>query len=658
MAKKQKIKPETMTEKMLKKALSDPVEQRYTHYDVTRMSHDSKAKELLSRAKTAEQRRKAKEEYLASRVAERQGSLAAIKGNREFGGAIEIAKPIAGRKATPTLTDSQYQRLRALAKERIERRRESLKLWQPMATQNAFHNCTAKERIVYGSNRSGKTTCAAVEFARMVTGNHVHLSGKRLPKENGIAGIVGYDESHCGRVMYRKLFKPGAFRIIKDQISGEWRPYEPDGLDKGRPKQDGRPAPPLIPKRMVAEISWAKKKDGIPRKIILTNGWELRFYSSKADPPQGDALHIYWFDEEIENESWYTEASRGLLDESGFFMWSATPHVGGDDLIDLHNRAEKGINDPNCLTREFFLLMFDNQHVSKADKDELVEKFKDKPEAYRTRILGEFAAKAFKVYPEFSMDRHGFDIERLPGGRVPADWCRYVAIDPGFQVQCALFVAVPPPGVFRQKWYLYDELYVERGSAAEFAKQMEVKTRGQSFEAFIIDMRAGRVTTYGGEKPVEQIYRDSFRKVTVKDNKEPVNIWERVNLSTFIPGADNPKAGVQAVKEALVIDSASESSQIVFARGRLPNLEREMEKYHHKRVKGKITDQLTEKDNHCCDCVRYIVSFRPEHKRPAAVKKPMSAAAKRLRDKAARLDNGSSNTVNLGPRSSRLLSAG
>lgn len=671
--------------KPAKIASSVPASQVITVRELKQMAHDERTAAALKAATTSHERRKAKEAYFARKAAEKKRMAEALaKDQAEID--VSEHKGSAAPKDTRRyrLTDSQMQRLKLLIAERIERRREALKLWKPMPVQEAFQDCTAKERVVYGSNRSGKTTVSAVEVARIVTGQHPKLSGTKLPVRDGIACLVGYDYSHIGRVLFRKLFRKGAFKIIKDLETGKWRPYEPDGIDSDRPRKDAQPAPPLIPKRFIAPggISWYRKKENIPKSIKLATGWELRFYSSEGEPPQGDAVHLFWLDEEMINEAWYTEAARGLADESGFFIWSATPHVGGDALIDLHARSEKCKHDPNGVTREFLLLIFNNQHLAKKDKDELIEKFKDNPEAYRTRILGEFAAKAFKVYSEFSLEVHGFDFGDLPGGRIPDDWCRYVAIDPGHQVTAVLFLAVPPLGKYTYRWYIYDEMYLEKSSATKFAEAFEVKTRGQSFEAWIIDMRAGRTTPTGGEKPVYMTYADALRAVRVRrqipqstrlpehvqhrlarearesDKFEITNCWERVKHQVFIPGADNPKAGITAVKEALTVQAHTGLSMLAFARGKLPNLEYEFDHYHHKRVKGKLTDEVAKKDDHLMDSLRYLVCARPEWQRPKKIVRPVTAALKRLRDKQARLDSQRSNSVNLGPRSSRLLTTG
>jgi hypothetical protein len=63
------------------------------------------------------------------------------------------------------------------------------------------------ERLFLGGNRSGKTLTAAVEVARIMTGQDPF--GKQ-PKKDGIAILVGKDLNHCGKVMAKKLFRPDA----------------------------------------------------------------------------------------------------------------------------------------------------------------------------------------------------------------------------------------------------------------------------------------------------------------------------------------------------------------------------------------------------------------------------------------------------------------
>ena len=101
-----------------------------------------------------------------------------------------------------------------------------------MPEQERFFACHSGERIALGGNRGGKTTVTVVEIARAVTGQDPH---DKYPKENGKCILVGKDLQHCSKVFYEKLFKPGAFKVIRDEETGEWRSFRPnDPADQAR----------------------------------------------------------------------------------------------------------------------------------------------------------------------------------------------------------------------------------------------------------------------------------------------------------------------------------------------------------------------------------------------------------------------------------------
>jgi phage terminase large subunit-like protein len=551
--------------------------------------------------------------------------------------------------AEPQLSRSDLQRLRELLTERRKRRYEALKVWQPMPGQKAFYDCPALEASVYGSNRSGKTTCVAVKLSDIVLNQHP-LTGSVYPRK-GVLAIVGFDEAHLGRVCYKKMFVEGAFKLINDPATGVPRPYVPD--KDAALKSQVYPAPPLIPPRYIKKdgIAWNKKNKGIPSIIRLTTGWELWFFSSKAPPPQGFACDGMWFDEEIENDKWYSEAAARLVDNDGFFIWSATPLQGGDDLIDIHNRAEEQVEDPHALTREFFLSIDNNEFLSEKSKENFKAKYRDKPEEYRVRILGEFAAKAFKVYPEFNMAVHGFDpFQVWPGtGQPPTDWCRYIAVDPGRTVAAAAFLAVPPPEFHDQRWFVYDEIYIEKANATRMCEELERKTRHQSIEVILMDMHYGQ-QAHGGEN--DETIADIYRRILSAVGPDKINVWDRCRIKGFVPGVDKVDAGIMAVKEGLVIDGSRGYSRTTYAIGRLPNMETEFDKYQNKKVNGVLTDKPQQKWNHLMDGLRYLHCFKPTWQEPRSVPRVKTGALRRLEEKRARLADSAPPVVRFGPQSS------
>ena len=476
-------------------------------------------------------------------------------------------------------------------------RMESLRLYEPMAHIQPFHECMAPERILRGSNQAGKTLGAAVEFARGVTGQDPE--GK-YPLKDGVAIVVGKDGKHNAETIFRKICRPGAFQIIKDLDTGSWRSWRPWLPEDFARRKEIRPAPPLIPARLIKEISWESLKEKQPAKMMLVNGWEVRFYSSLGSPPQGMLADIAWFDEEIVNPEWYPEVSARLIAKGGRFVWSATAQLGGAQLYDLCLVADELRGTPSPRVVEFFAHIEKNRYFTDEQRELFFSKLTE--EQRRIRVEGEFAFTALRVYPEFDLRRHGVDPFPIPG-----DWTRYMVVDPGRQVCAVLFIAVPPPKDNDHHVYLYDELYIRSCNAAMFADKVREKTQGFDFQAFIIDYRGSRVRLLDSGSTVEQQYSKALKERGV----ESISTG-----SSFTWASDEVEAGIEKFRSWLNPTSDKDARLRVF-RGRLPNLEYEAQRYHYQRSpKTGLTDKPNQQHNHLMDCCRYIAMYDPRWVKP------------------------------------------
>ncbi len=172
-----------------------------------------------------------------------------------------------------------------------------------------MHKCKASEVLVIGGNRSGKSLSTFMEDARAVTNQDPY---SKYPEKDGNLVIIGRDWKHIGMVVYPMLFKAGAFKIIRDEKTKEWRGYDPVA-DKAR-KEEAKPAPPMIPPRFIKKTSWLLKSANYIQSCELHNGWQIFFFSSEGDPPQGfqaDRVHL---DEDVANEQWLPEMQARLAD--------------------------------------------------------------------------------------------------------------------------------------------------------------------------------------------------------------------------------------------------------------------------------------------------------------------------------------------------------
>lgn len=483
---------------------------------------------------------------------------------------------------------------------------EALRLYRPSKAQQEFHECLSSETLVIGGNRSGKSLCTFVEDAWAATGTHP-VEGK-YPKEGGNLVIIGANWKHVGLVIVPYLFKAGAFKIIRDQETNEWRAYNP-ATDSDREKE-AKPAPPLIPPRLIKSYSWLLKSAGYLNSCELHNGWTIHCFSSEGDPPQGFQADRVHCDEDLSNEAWVPEMQARLADRKGRFCWSAMPHSKNDALLNLFERAEKAEGtDRESDIKKFTLRFLDNAHIDPEEKRKMVERWAAQGEdVLRQRSEGEFITDSLLVYPSFTPMVHGLDRKTLPDGQIPADWCRYMVVDPGHAVTAVLFGAVPPDEKFL---LLYDEMYLRQANAVIFGEEVLKKIRGQSFYAFIIDAHGGRITDIGSGRTPQEQYTEQLSML---------NIASEATGHSFIPGSDNIQAGLHSTRVMMHIRSDG-STHLRYLLDAMPNFTREIKRYKKKvqYVSGQtvVTDEPNKRGEfHLMDCLRYLCAYNPRYHAP------------------------------------------
>ncbi len=534
-------------------------------------------------------------------------------------------------------TTAAMERIGKAAAERHRRRSEALRIYRPLKTQIPFHTSMASERIVRGGNRSGKSMSAFAETASAATGMPIYTDNGPLPfkypTDRGLLiWVVGYDQRHIGGTIHRMLFRPGAFRIIKDEVTKEWRPFCPwDEYDAAH-EEKSKEAPPLIPPRMIEPKGWAWENKGerVFTVCRLVNGTEIHAFSSHGEPKQGDPVDLIHIDEDIEYPRHIPEYQARLSDRKGRMIWSVWPHSKNDALIEMSERAadQKKRKDPDVF--EVTLRYSDNPFIDKDEKRKRIEAWsKRSPEEVRSRDLGEFITDTVLVYPSFSEELHGTPKEtveledkvdeaiRKNNGVPPDDWCRYLALDPGHVVCAVLFVAVPPPSL-GDHVVLYDELYLRRCDAAETARKVAERVGGKTFQTFIIDNRAGRQTPMGFNRTVKQQYADAFGRY---------NVRSEMTGSNFVPGSDNIQAGIGLVREWMAVRSDGTIKMKVVV-NRMPNLKREFFRYHKRVVGSEAKEEPVDRNNHLMDCLRYLAAHNIEYARPVPGKAHPSPAWK------------------------------
>jgi hypothetical protein len=534
----------------------------------------------------------------------------------------------------PRAMGSTINRVLQLVKELAIRRAEALALYEPLPSQMAFHQCRANERLMRGSVRGGKTLPCAVEVARALTAQDPY--GK-YPLADGVVYMVAPNEKHLADVIYPKLFKAGAFWMIKDLESGSWRSYRPWSESDRSRKRERKKVPPLIPHRFVKAVSWANKKRGVPDSVAFKTGWQINFFVEKGTPQRGADIDIAWVDEEC--NGWYTELSSRLLDREGKFIWSAAPQAGTQELYQCHNRAQEQLQRPEDKRTivEFHIVLKENPHIDPQQKKELAEKLTE--DEARILIDGEYAILSWLVFPMFRKETHG-----IRSFEIPHTWTHSAMIDPGHQVCAVLFVATPPPQ--DTEWgghrIAYDELYLKQCDADRFGTEMAPKIQGKNFEYFIIDHRMGRQVETGGGLSIEMQYMQALQKRDLRCNSTG---------HQFIWGSGDVRGRLSSVRSWLGSHKDGKPIFLYFA-DVLKWLPWEFLGYHNKKTNKELTDIPVAKNDHLMACAQYGAAHGLEYvPPPEGIVAPSGALAlfNKWQEEALRKSGG--DYIRLGPGS-------
>ena len=535
------------------------------------------------------------------------------------------------------LTQHALGQMKDVQAELADRRLEALRLYVPMPKQQEFHSCMTSERLVIGGNRSGKSACSFVEDARAATGQDPF--GK-YPKENGNLVIVGKNWQHIGMVVYPMLFKAGAFRIIRDETTKAWRAFNP-ATDDAR-KKESKPAPPLIPPRMIKDMAWTQKNAGYLNKAELNNGWTIYCFSSEGEPPQGFQADLVHVDEDINNERWVGEMQARLSDRKGRFVWSAMPWSKNDALLGLCERADRAEETGSTIIKKFVLRFLDNDHIDQEEKKKNIERWSALGmDELRMRAEGEFTTESTLMYPTFNPSVHMMDRSALEGGKIPATWAKYVAIDPGHSVMATLFAAVPPDEKFV---LIYDELYIRNCNALIWGDEFFKKAQDQHYHCAIMDMHGGSLRDLGSGRLPHELYSEQLKKRGLKFH---------IGGTNFIPGSDDIAARTALVRQMLHIRGDG-TTKLRFLEGACPNLIREIRRYRKKTttVNGQVfvTDEpQTRGEVHACQTLEYLCAYEPKYHAPPKSYGPEPWWVRWKADRRKRLRESSDDYVNLGP---------
>jgi len=299
--------------------------------------------------------------------------------------------------------------------------------YKPLPAPSRFHRSQAKNRWIFGGNRSGKSeACIGYDLCSFALGIHPF----RITPENATIWAGANSWPLVGKLLWSEKIKD---YLPMSQIS--------------------------------FPISWHNRQDEIPREIRLVNGNRIEFkaYEQGRKAFEGRAIDAYYGDEQCKSDSEgiWTEIQARLMDKNGFSAQSMTPII---PQIWLEERVE----DLPASDEIFYADLNDNRkscggYIDDTEIDLMISQWPI--EIQETRIKGHFASFLGAVYKTFNRRIHV--IEPF---KIPPDWPRYRVIDWGFNNPfCCLWMARDKDS----RWYVYAEHYAPQQTLAYHAKQIK-----------------------------------------------------------------------------------------------------------------------------------------------------------------------------------------
>lgn len=299
-------------------------------------------------------------------------------------------------------------------------------LYHPRPAAKLFHQSQAKNRWLFGGNRSGKSEAnIGFDLCSFALGLHPH---RRTPK-NATIWAAANTWDLVGKLLWMEKIQA------------------------------------YMPMSQITSIVWHNKGADIPKELRLRNGNRIEFkaYEQGRKVFEGRAIDAFYGDEQCKSdaEGVWQEIQARLLDKGGFSAQSMTPILYQPWLED----RIKDLPDTDAV---FYADLNDNRrsrggYVADAEIEAMIAEWPE--EVQETRIKGHFAAFLGAVYKLFNRDTHV-----VRPFEIPADWPRWRSIDWGFNNPfCCLWLAQDPD----RRWYVYHEHYQARETLAYHAERIK-----------------------------------------------------------------------------------------------------------------------------------------------------------------------------------------
>lgn len=346
----------------------------------------------------------------------------------------------------------------------------------PSNDQHSFFMSAARERWIFGGNRSGKTEAAVADCLWFATGKHPVWSQVWKPPVKIRYCAPSYEDSIKG-VVLRKFME----MTPRIELRGKtW------------------------------DTAWSEKE----KTLTFVNGSFVKFMSfeQRVNKFGGADLHAVYSDEHG-SRAHYRENKARLADYNGFFVSSMTPEEGSVVWEKQHIKRRRG---DDCEVWKFST--FGNPHLSPAGIEEMRKSILDE-RILRVKMYGEFAALAGLLYEDFNPTNHV-----LPHRDIPADWYRVCAIDPHLKKATAMvWGAWSPDG----ELFIY-RAHKEQLTVDELKKFLRVKSAGERINLWIGDEAQGGdgLNIFGERSVLQQLSNGEDRIPIIPTNQAGTKAFE------------------------------------------------------------------------------------------------------------------------------------
>lgn len=475
-------------------------------------------------------------------------------------------------------TQSELQRAKELLSKvrsmRERLRNQRIYYYRPIGNQSKFHAAdSADVRVVFGGNRSGKTTCGAVEAVAHALGFRPWLR-------------EGHPDYYVHNAAGNPIPVPNVGRIVAENFEVSVKQTIVPKLME------------WIPAGKIAKID--KNQRSVVNRIEFTNGSVIHILSNDQDDRafEGPNGHWAWFDEPTTQRK-FNGIRRGLVDYDGTCWMTMTPLAEpwiNDTLVDKANGPDGRIKVyyysiwDNCtdnggtLSRRAIMSFLDD-----VDEDERQAREHGIPLHLTGRVFPKWRPEPPYWVPEFELSE---------------TWPRVCVIDPHPRKPIAvLWAAISPDNIV----YVYRSLFDKKLETVEDVsaeiKRLEgwrdvgFRTERDEYVALrIIDTSANEEERTSGETVAEQFANNGLACIDAyKRNKD---------------------AGLKAIKQALKIKYGWGKPGLVVM-DCCPEVKQNFQNYVWERwqssrqqgQKGEKQETMKVHDDFI-DCIRYIYQMR------------------------------------------------